>query len=61
MRTLVDGGFETQSVIDAVTSGDLSRLQHSGALSVQLQEPGATTEMPQMPASNGAQPDTVEA
>jgi len=40
MRTLVDGGFEPQSVIDAVTTGDMTRLTHSGSLSVQLQPPG---------------------
>lgn len=42
MRTLVDGGFDPQSVIDAVTTGDMSRLMHTGSLSVQLQAPGAT-------------------
>ena len=41
MRTLVDGGFVPDSVIAAVTSGDMSRLQHSGLLSVQTQAPGA--------------------
>ena len=39
MRTLVDGGFDPQSVIDAVTTGDMSLLIHSGNLSVQLQPP----------------------
>lgn len=37
MRTLVDGGFEPQSVIDAVTIGDLTLLRHTGSVSVQLQ------------------------
>lgn len=36
MRTLVDGGFEPKSVSAAVTSGDLTKLVHSGNLSVQL-------------------------
>ena len=40
MRTLVDGGFDPQSVIDAVTTGDMTRLIHTGTLSVQLQPPG---------------------
>ncbi len=40
MRTLVDGGFDPTSVIDAVTTGDMSRLTHTGTLSVQLQPPG---------------------
>jgi len=41
MRTLVDGGFVPESVIAAITTGDMSRLQHSGLLSVQTQAPGA--------------------
>lgn len=44
MRTLVDGGFDPQSVIDAVTTGDMTLLTHSGTLSVQLQPP--STEAP---------------
>jgi len=40
MAALVAAGFDTASVIDAVTSGDLKRLQHTGLLSVQLQPPG---------------------
>jgi hypothetical protein len=45
MRTLVDGGFEPSSVTAAVTSGDMTKLVHSGNLSVQLlpagQAPGS--------------------
>jgi hypothetical protein len=41
MRTLVDGGFEPDSVIQAVTTGDMTLLTHSGSLSVQLQAPGS--------------------
>ena len=37
MRQLVDGGFDAESVRDAVMSEDLSRLTHTGKLSVQLQ------------------------
>lgn len=37
IRTLIDGGFDPQSVVDAVVTGDMSRLSHSGNLSVQLQ------------------------
>jgi len=40
MRTLVDGGFVPSSVITAVTTGDMSKLVHTGQLSVQLQTPG---------------------
>jgi phage portal protein BeeE len=45
IRTLSDGGYVPASVIDAVVSGDLRRLQHSGFLSVQMQ--------PTTPPSNG--------
>lgn len=41
IRQLVDGGFDPATVVSAVTSGDLTQLQHTGKLSVQLQEPGA--------------------
>jgi len=41
MRTLWDGGAEPDSVIAAVTTGDWSKLQHSGLLSVQTQAPGS--------------------
>lgn len=37
MRQLVDGGFEPNSVVEAVTTNDMSRLQHTGNVSVQLQ------------------------
>ena len=37
MRTLVDGGFVPSSVVDAVTTNDMTRLQHTGNVSVQLQ------------------------
>jgi hypothetical protein len=39
MRTLIDGGFDPDTVVDAVASGKLERLRHSGKLSVQLQPP----------------------
>jgi HK97 family phage portal protein len=41
MRQLVDGGFDPLSVVDAVTTGDLTLLRHTGNLSVQLQPAGA--------------------
>jgi phage portal protein BeeE len=36
IRTLIDGGFEPSSVVEAVTTGDLSKLTHTGNVSVQL-------------------------
>jgi phage portal protein BeeE len=41
MKTLVDAGYNPDSVVAAVDSGDLTLLQHSGLVSVQLQPPGA--------------------
>jgi hypothetical protein len=42
IRSLSDGGWEPDAVVDAVTANDLRRLasQHTGMLSVQLQAPG---------------------
>jgi hypothetical protein len=54
IRTLNDGGYEPDSVVDAVVSGDLRRLKHTGKLSVQLQEPGS------QPSTNGAAPAAEE-
>lgn len=38
IRQLVDGGFDPDSVVEAVNTGDMSLLTHSGKLSVQLQD-----------------------
>ena len=48
IRQLVDAGYEPDSVIAAITAGDLARLKHSGLYSVQLQPPGTIA-----PPSNG--------
>lgn len=40
MRVLVDGGFDPQSVVTAVTTGDMTLLEHTGVASVQLQTGG---------------------
>ena len=48
---LVRDGFDPASVIDAVRNHDWTRLRHTGLLSVQLQEPGATPT----PNGNGTQ------
>jgi hypothetical protein len=42
MRSLIDSGFEADSVIEAITSGDMTQLKHTGLFSVQLQAPGST-------------------
>lgn len=46
INTLTTAGYTPDSVVDAVTSGDLSRLVHSGLYSVQLQPAGAGQPVP---------------
>jgi hypothetical protein len=41
IQSLIQAGFTPVSVVDAVTSGDLTRLEHSGLVSVQLLPPGS--------------------
>lgn len=63
-RTGVEGGFDPDSVVDAVMSNDISKLRgsHTGLVSVQLQPPGTTqgdnSTTPDLPAStDGDNPD----
>lgn len=58
IRQLVDGGFDPDSVITAVTNDDLTLLDHTGKLSVQLQEPGVEPDPPaDDPPANEESPD----
>jgi phage portal protein BeeE len=52
---LIKDGFEPQSAIDAVVAGDMTRLQHTGLVSVQLQAPG--TSLPASPVGYRARRD----
>ncbi len=56
IRQLVDAGYTADSVVDAVTAGDLTRLVHSGLFSVQLQPAGQSLVVgngqPALPASS---------
>jgi hypothetical protein len=71
IHTFVAAGYEPDSVIEAVTSGDLSKLQHSGLYSVQLQPAGSVTQgkgavvsgavVPENQPSNGATPEPAPA
>lgn len=55
ISTLVQAGYEPESVILAVQNGDWSRLQHSGLVSVQMQPiEGAPPE----PSDNGVAPSS---
>ena len=51
IKNLVDAGYDTQSVVDAIEADDLSRLQHTGLISVQLQPPPDPNAPPPAPAA----------
>jgi len=55
MRTLVDGGFEPDAVVEFVLTSDLNRLRgrHTGLLPVQLQPPGSGEETRPGAPTNG--------
>ncbi len=44
MEALVRAGFQPDSIVDAVTTGDFNKLVHTGLYSVQLQPPSDGTE-----------------
>ena len=55
IRTLTDGGFVADSVVKAVSSGDLTSLVHTGMLPVQMQVPGQQEQ----PAKQNGQKEGV--
>jgi phage portal protein BeeE len=66
IRSLIDGGFKADAVVEAVMANDLSRLTgaHTGLFSVQLQAPGSTKmpagEVPgETPVGPGSKPETI--
>lgn len=52
-RTMVDGGWVPDAVIDYIATGDITRLigQHTGFLPVQLQSPGSGSTTGEPPAA----------
>lgn len=46
IRTLVDAGYEPESVVSALLAEDWARLSHTGLFSVQLQPPGTMAPTP---------------
>jgi phage portal protein BeeE len=58
IRTLGDAGWQPDAVIDAVTAGDLRRLQgkHTGLYSVQLQPPQPEQQTEPLALTNGQTP-----
>ena len=57
IKVLIDAGYKPDSVVDAVTAGDLARLEHTGLYSIQLQPPGT----PLTPRANGNTPAAIPA
>ncbi len=55
VRHLVDAGFEPDTVIAAIDTGDLTRLKHTGLFSVQLQTPGSL-KLPELPPTVPGEP-----
>jgi len=49
IRTLTDGGWDPKSIVDATATRDVTKLRHTGKLSVQLQSP---SEQPALPAAS---------
>jgi phage portal protein BeeE len=58
IKALVEAGYTPETVVDAVISGDFSRLKHSGLYSVQLQPPG-TQLTPTAPTNGSGKPTTL--
>jgi len=46
LRTLIEAGFEPDTAIEAVATGDFKALKHGGLVSVQLQPPGVAPAAP---------------
>jgi phage portal protein BeeE len=59
---LANGGWDPDAAIKAAKAADISLLlgQHTGMLSVQLQQPGAQQPEPTAPASQPTEPPTLE-
>ena len=58
IRTLTDAGFTPESVVEAVTNGDFSRLSHTNLFSVQLQPPMPDgPPKPEIPQIEAPKPD----
>jgi hypothetical protein len=51
IKTLIEAGYEPDSVIEAVNAEDMTRLVHSGLVSIQLQPPGSVNGGSPSPAA----------
>jgi phage portal protein BeeE len=60
VEAYIRGGFLPDSIVDALVSGDLTRLEHSGLFSVQLQPPTTPEDLAEAAAAQAAAPAEVE-
>lgn len=60
IRALADGGWDKSSVVEAVTTGDLSRLKDTGLVSVQLLPPGTVAKSSAPSAAKSGDLDELE-
>lgn len=56
IKQLIDAGYEPESVVKAINSGDFSQLSHTGLFSVQLQPPGTQMDKPASGSPNVQSP-----
>jgi Phage portal protein/LAGLIDADG-like domain len=61
IASLITAGFNPDAAVKAVMSGDLSNLQHTGLVSVQLLPPGVTGRSTPSPNGNGSAPAAAQA
>lgn len=60
LRQLVEAGFDPTSAIAAVSTGDITKLSHTGNVSVQLQPPGNSQELSSATVDAEARADRAE-
>ncbi len=61
IESLIRAGYKPDTARDAVTSGDFTRLQHTGLYSVQLQPPGMDQPTPDATTPAAGTPDATKA
>jgi hypothetical protein len=55
IKQLTDAGYTAESVVQAITANDLTKLSHTGLFSVQLLPPGSKQPPPDAPPADGQQ------
>lgn len=60
VKRYVEAGYTPESAVTAVDTGDMSQLEHSGLVSVQLRPPGSEPKATQPPAPPAPEPSSSE-